>query len=206
MQVQCTFLMPYSVSSPQSLLLSYRCPYRDDNYMTRLLAVGASSEVFYPAHYRRFVFKMFTFVGQGAANPSKKSPANPDVMVPLNEKVQDPNILEKIFCCIVFLNLYLHICKQCPLFFTRCLSTAMQLCASLLLEIIVNLGASERVSCTVFTSMIHMPPLWSLSIFPLFSTKMNTEYSLLDNYFEVLYRNSMWHENLEKLNIFSLKE
>lgn len=45
-----------------------------------------------------------------------------------------------------------------------------------------------------------------LSIFPLFSTKMNTEYSLLDHYFEVLYRNSMWHENLEKLNIFSLKE
>lgn len=57
---------------------------------------------------------------------------------------------------------YLHICKQLPLFFTRCISTATQLCASPLLETLVNLHVSERVSSTVFTLMIHTPSFCSL--------------------------------------------
>ena len=48
-------------------------------------------------------------------------------------------------------------------FFTRCISTATQPCANLLLEIIVNLGASERVSSTVFTIMIYTASIWFLS-------------------------------------------
>lgn len=64
-----------------------RCPYRDDRYLTALVPVDASSGLACPTHHRRFIFKMFTFVATGAANPSKGGAADPEVMTPLKEKV-----------------------------------------------------------------------------------------------------------------------
>ncbi|TNN52633.1 Zona pellucida sperm-binding protein 4 [Liparis tanakae] len=53
---------------------SSRCPNRNDKYLSSLVPVGSSSGLFYPSHYRRFLFKMFTFVGQtSSANKSIKS-------------------------------------------------------------------------------------------------------------------------------------
>ncbi|KAA8590213.1 hypothetical protein FQN60_014147, partial [Etheostoma spectabile] len=80
---------PYSL--PQWDLLIEGCPYRDDHYTTTLIPVGSSSGVQFPTHYRRFVFKMFTFVGHGGANPTKDvvkgKPADPAPMIPLKVKV-----------------------------------------------------------------------------------------------------------------------
>ncbi|KAG8012583.1 Zona pellucida sperm-binding protein 1 [Nibea albiflora] len=82
---------PYPHSLPQWDLLIDGCPYRDDRYLTRLLPVG-SAEVLYPTHYRRFVFKMFTFVAAGGANAAKGGASDPEAMTPLKEK-GDPLLL-----------------------------------------------------------------------------------------------------------------
>ncbi|CAJ1056895.1 zona pellucida sperm-binding protein 4-like [Xyrichtys novacula] len=78
---------PYPHSLPQWDLLIDGCPYRDDRYLTTLVPVDASSGLMYPTHHRRFIFKMFTFVGTGPANPGKGEAAEPEVMTPLKEKV-----------------------------------------------------------------------------------------------------------------------
>ncbi|GAA6228985.1 zona pellucida sperm-binding protein 4-like [Lates japonicus] len=79
---------PYPHSLPQWDLLIDGCPYRDDRYLTTLVPVAASSEVLYPTHYKRFFFKMFTFVTtSNAANPDKGTPADVATFVPLREKV-----------------------------------------------------------------------------------------------------------------------
>ncbi|XP_073328053.1 zona pellucida sperm-binding protein 4-like [Pagrus major] len=85
-----TTINPYPHSLPQWDLLIDGCPYRDDRYLTQLIPVGASSGLLYPTHHRRYVFKMFTFVAPGAADPSKGGKggaADPEVMTPLREKV-----------------------------------------------------------------------------------------------------------------------
>uniref|UniRef100_A0A8C2XA79 Zona pellucida sperm-binding protein 4 n=1 Tax=Cyclopterus lumpus TaxID=8103 RepID=A0A8C2XA79_CYCLU len=76
---------PYPYSLPQWDLLIDGCPYSDDRYRTARLPV-ASSEVSYPTHYKRFVFKMFTFVAP-ELNKGKGGTADEQVMVPLHEKV-----------------------------------------------------------------------------------------------------------------------
>lgn len=53
---------PDPTSYPQWDLLVDGCPYRDDRYQTALVHVDGSSGLTYPSHYRRFIFKMFTFV------------------------------------------------------------------------------------------------------------------------------------------------
>ncbi|XP_041650623.1 zona pellucida sperm-binding protein 4-like [Cheilinus undulatus] len=63
---------PHSV--PQWDILIDGCPYRDDRYLSSLVPVGPSSGLDFPSHYRRFIFKMFTFV-------------NPESMEPLREQV-----------------------------------------------------------------------------------------------------------------------
>uniref|UniRef100_A0A3B4EVJ6 Zona pellucida sperm-binding protein 4 n=1 Tax=Pundamilia nyererei TaxID=303518 RepID=A0A3B4EVJ6_9CICH len=54
---------PFPHSFPQWDILIDGCPYRDDNYLSSLVPVSANSGLDFPSHYRRFVFKMFTFVG-----------------------------------------------------------------------------------------------------------------------------------------------
>ncbi|XP_078112938.1 zona pellucida sperm-binding protein 4-like [Sander vitreus] len=82
---------PFPYSFPQWDLLIDGCPYRDDHYMTALIPVGALSGLQFPSHYRRFVFKMFTFVGTGSpsnpVNSARKHNSDPQVMVPLQVKV-----------------------------------------------------------------------------------------------------------------------
>ncbi|KAI4825872.1 hypothetical protein KUCAC02_021536 [Chaenocephalus aceratus] len=72
-----------SAPNPQSLpqwdLLIDGCPYREDRYLTTLVPVDDSSGLMYPTHYRRFIFKMFTFVSDGGVKQK--------AMIPLNEKV-----------------------------------------------------------------------------------------------------------------------
>ncbi|KAI5099325.1 thymocyte selection-associated high mobility group box protein TOX [Silurus meridionalis] len=48
---------------------TYECPYTDDRYLTKLVPVNETSGLAYPTHYRRFVFKMFTFVDETAKAP-----------------------------------------------------------------------------------------------------------------------------------------
>ncbi|XP_065813460.1 zona pellucida sperm-binding protein 4-like [Labrus bergylta] len=78
---------PYAHSLPQWDLLIDGCPYRDDRYLTTLVSVDSSSGLTYPTHHRRFIFKMFTFVSTGPANPGKGGAADPESMTPLKEKV-----------------------------------------------------------------------------------------------------------------------
>nr|QKY76800.1 zona pellucida sperm-binding protein [Cottus gobio] len=86
---------PYPYSFPQWDLLIDGCPYSDDRYRTASLPVRASPDVLHPTHYRRFLFKMFTFVapprgnqpGKGsAADQAKGGPADPEMAL-LQEKV-----------------------------------------------------------------------------------------------------------------------
>lgn len=81
---------PNPLSFPQWDLLINGCPYTDDRYRTTLVPVDGSS-VQFPRHYRRFIFKMFTFVasgsGSGSATGTKKNPQDPDVLTPLREMI-----------------------------------------------------------------------------------------------------------------------
>ncbi|XP_072544758.1 zona pellucida sperm-binding protein 4-like [Salminus brasiliensis] len=63
---------PDPVSVPQWDLLVNGCPYRDDHYLTTLVPVDGSSGLPYPSHYKRFVFKMFTFVDPASMAPLKE--------------------------------------------------------------------------------------------------------------------------------------
>ncbi|CAL8358631.1 unnamed protein product [Lota lota] len=60
---------PNPYSFPQWDLLIDGCPYRDNRYQTALEAV---SGVAIPPHYKRFIFKMFTFVDQSTLSPLKQ--------------------------------------------------------------------------------------------------------------------------------------
>lgn len=101
---------------------------------------------------------MFTFVSTAPANPGKGGAANAE-MTPLKENVMVPKMLYfKIWSLLIILSTYF---KTIPLFFTRCTSTVMQLCANPLLEILVNPGASERVSIDQFyRPCVLSPQVW----------------------------------------------
>ncbi|XP_030587277.1 zona pellucida sperm-binding protein 4-like [Archocentrus centrarchus] len=77
---------PYPHSLPQWDLLIDGCPYRDDRYLTTLLPRPSSGYKF-PSHHRRFVFKLFSFVGDRVVSPGQKVPKNPDNMPPIQEKL-----------------------------------------------------------------------------------------------------------------------
>ncbi|XP_060891076.1 zona pellucida sperm-binding protein 4-like [Labrus mixtus] len=59
-----TTTSPNPHSLPQWDILIDGCPNRDDNYLSSLVPVGPHSGVDFPSHYRRFIFKMFTFVNK----------------------------------------------------------------------------------------------------------------------------------------------
>uniref|UniRef100_A0A8C6MAK6 Zona pellucida sperm-binding protein 4 n=1 Tax=Nothobranchius furzeri TaxID=105023 RepID=A0A8C6MAK6_NOTFU len=64
---------PNPHSFPQWDILINGCPYADDRYLSALVPVDASSGVQYPTHYRRFIFKMFTFVDQSTMEPLQEN-------------------------------------------------------------------------------------------------------------------------------------
>ncbi|KAG7523212.1 hypothetical protein JOB18_041911 [Solea senegalensis] len=65
-----TSLNPHSL--PQWDILIDGCPYRDDRYLSSLVPVGVSSGLNFPSHYRRFIFKMFTFVDTSTLTPMRE--------------------------------------------------------------------------------------------------------------------------------------
>ncbi|XP_061879497.1 zona pellucida sperm-binding protein 4-like isoform X3 [Entelurus aequoreus] len=62
---------PNPQSLPQWDILVNGCPYHDDRYQTTLVPVHGSSGLHYPSHYKRFIFKMFSFVDQNTFSPQK---------------------------------------------------------------------------------------------------------------------------------------
>ncbi|XP_061695282.1 zona pellucida sperm-binding protein 4-like [Syngnathoides biaculeatus] len=62
---------PNPNSVPQWDLLVDGCPYHDDRYQTIMVPVRESSTIEYPTHYKRFIFKMFTFVDPKYYSPQK---------------------------------------------------------------------------------------------------------------------------------------
>ncbi|XP_061835881.1 zona pellucida sperm-binding protein 4-like isoform X2 [Nerophis lumbriciformis] len=62
---------PNPQSLPQWDILVNGCPYHDDRYQTTLVPVHGSSGLHYPSHYKRFIFKMFSFVDQDTFSPQK---------------------------------------------------------------------------------------------------------------------------------------
>ncbi|KAI3371430.1 hypothetical protein L3Q82_024033, partial [Scortum barcoo] len=67
-----TTASPNTHSLPQWDILIDRCPYRDDHYLSSLVPVSPSSGLDFPGHYRRFMFKMFTFVNPSSIKPMKE--------------------------------------------------------------------------------------------------------------------------------------
>ncbi|XP_056243136.1 zona pellucida sperm-binding protein 4-like [Seriola aureovittata] len=59
-------------SLPQWDILIDGCPNRDDRYLSSLVPVDQSSGLAYPSHYRRFIFKMFTFLEGRSLVPLKE--------------------------------------------------------------------------------------------------------------------------------------
>ncbi|XP_019129163.2 zona pellucida sperm-binding protein 4 [Larimichthys crocea] len=67
-----TTTSPNPHSLPQWDILIDGCPYRDDRYLSSLVPVDSSSGLYFPSHYRRFVFKMFTFVDPTSMEPMRE--------------------------------------------------------------------------------------------------------------------------------------
>ncbi|CAG5958184.1 unnamed protein product [Menidia menidia] len=63
---------PNAFSFPQWDILIDGCPYTDDRYLSSLVPVEASYGVEFPSHYRRFMFKMFTFVDPNSMEPLRE--------------------------------------------------------------------------------------------------------------------------------------
>ncbi|XP_056273560.1 zona pellucida sperm-binding protein 4-like [Pseudoliparis swirei] len=81
---------PNPHSLPQWDILSDGCPSRNDNYMSSLVPTGPSSGLLFPSHYRRFLFKMFTFVGQTSSKSTKSQPLNEQVYIHCSTAVCTP--------------------------------------------------------------------------------------------------------------------
>uniref|UniRef100_A0A3Q2FKU6 Zona pellucida sperm-binding protein 4 n=1 Tax=Cyprinodon variegatus TaxID=28743 RepID=A0A3Q2FKU6_CYPVA len=64
---------PNPHSLPQWDILIDGCPYSDDRYLSSLVPVGSSSGLEFPSHYRRFIFKMFTFVNTHTMEPLREN-------------------------------------------------------------------------------------------------------------------------------------
>ncbi|KAK7896209.1 hypothetical protein WMY93_021534 [Mugilogobius chulae] len=60
---------PIPHTLPQWDILIDGCPYKDDRYLSTLIPIGPSAGLDYPSHYRRFAFKMFTFIETSTSSP-----------------------------------------------------------------------------------------------------------------------------------------
>ncbi|XP_039990082.1 zona pellucida sperm-binding protein 1-like isoform X2 [Xiphias gladius] len=67
-----TTTSPNPHSLPQWDILTDGCPWMNDRYLSSLVPVGPSSGLDFPSHYRRFIFKMFTFVDANSLVPLKE--------------------------------------------------------------------------------------------------------------------------------------
>uniref|UniRef100_A0A4W6E763 Zona pellucida sperm-binding protein 4 n=2 Tax=Lates calcarifer TaxID=8187 RepID=A0A4W6E763_LATCA len=67
---------PYPHNLPQWDILIDGCPYRDDRYLSSVVPVDFSSGLDFPSHYRRFLFKMFTFVETDSMDPQTQQVKN----------------------------------------------------------------------------------------------------------------------------------
>ncbi|XP_077472098.1 zona pellucida sperm-binding protein 4-like [Stigmatopora argus] len=66
-----TTTTPNPNSVPQWDLIVDGCPYHDDRYQTSMVPVRESSRILSPTHYKRFIFKMFSFVDPNYFTPQK---------------------------------------------------------------------------------------------------------------------------------------
>uniref|UniRef100_A0A665XCF9 Zona pellucida sperm-binding protein 4 n=1 Tax=Echeneis naucrates TaxID=173247 RepID=A0A665XCF9_ECHNA len=104
---------------PQWDLLIDGCPYRDDRYTSALIPIGPNSGLDLPNHFKRFLFKMFTFVGTSSAKGGSGD------MLPLHEQVMNISGDAKLLCTNVF-----FIALPTPLSLFRCTFTVVQLCVN----------------------------------------------------------------------------
>lgn len=81
-----------------------RCPYRDDRYLSSLVPIGPSSGLEIPGHYRRFLFKMFTFV-----DGSSMEPVREQVMI---QSIHENTLQQSILYCsaitVFLVQVYIH--------------------------------------------------------------------------------------------------
>ncbi|XP_056268543.1 zona pellucida sperm-binding protein 4-like [Pseudoliparis swirei] len=75
---------------PQWDILTDGCPSRNDKYLSSLVPVGSSSGLLFPSHYRRFLFKMFTFVDQMSSKSTKSQPLREQVYIHCSTAVCTP--------------------------------------------------------------------------------------------------------------------
>ncbi|MGH0173560.1 UNVERIFIED_CONTAM: hypothetical protein FKN15_065695 [Acipenser sinensis] len=69
---------------------TYKCSYRDDNYLTSLVPVdAATSRLPNPTHYKRFVLKMFTFV-----DPASRQALKEMIYIHCSAAVCYPSVLD----------------------------------------------------------------------------------------------------------------
>lgn len=98
-----------------------RCPNPEDPYTSELVPVG--SDVSFPGHYRRFLFKMFAFVDNISVEPMHQQVTDGWIIAP-NKWFAPP---------------YWHVCLS-----YRCTFTAVHHCASLCQAASVNQTVSGR--------------------------------------------------------------
>lgn len=124
----------------------------------------------FPTHYKRFAFKMFTFVNRAMSHPGntkKKITFDEEVVHPITENVRDHARYIHILLVsnVSILNVSLLTCKHEIVVFTRCSSTVTVLCALQLHRIVVWKAAPERVSSPALTLVMNILLLLSSLFF-----------------------------------------
>ncbi|KPP72763.1 egg envelope protein-like [Scleropages formosus] len=80
---------PDPQSLPQWSLIVAGCPYQGDKYLTTLVPVDSSSGLPFPTHYKRFIFKMFTFV-----NPTSLRHLEEKIFIHCSTAVCHPSVTD----------------------------------------------------------------------------------------------------------------
>lgn len=94
---------PQPHSLPQWDILIDGCPYSDDRYMSSLVSVDQSSGLDFPSHYRRFIFKMFTFVDPSSMQPLNEMVTNITYFIIIN----DNEVLQNRIVVFLFQHFFL---------------------------------------------------------------------------------------------------